>query len=377
MPSAAPNPSKDKLKKLRLRVPAPHRTYKDGRGITGSPPKSKSDRQNDLDKKFGKREFKLLSYASTTEPAKAKHRCGTIIEGQFDSILRGCTKCPCQHKKECNRTLASYKQEVCELRGREFTVIKFNGIGGTKNTYKHITCGRTYEQSFNSFRLSKHCPHCAGQFGNALRIPSLEEANKRVAKKFDGEFKIVGEYTILGQPALFQHSCGHKFRKAPGDFFRWKIPVCEGCKSGSIARFKLRMIEGVKFKLQGFEPRALKTLADKYGVDKIICGQKNVRRFKYRFKGKQSNYYPDFMIKGTKRVIEVKSLATLGLTGKLNCFFGEDVFERNCAKAKAVTRAGYKFQMRVYDKKKRVKLPEGWFNLQKESLAKRLNVSVH
>ena len=349
---------------------------------TGLPPKTKEQRQQDLNDKYGAKEYKLLEYRGTTLPAKVKHKCGATFEvTRFETLLRGNSKCACQHQRKfykIERTFDDHVKEIKVKHGNKFVLIKFMGIGDSINIYKHTTCGKTFERSYNSFMHSKHCPHCAGTFGQNLNSITFKEVKARIKNKFDGQFKLVGEYTKMNSPALFKHSCGQLFYKKPSEFLRWNTPVCEGCSSGNmIARITEITINNKKFKVQGFEPLALHTLVKRYGEKAITSGLKEVRRFRFRFKRKDCSYIPDFIIERAKLVVEVKSLATLGLVPDRYLFFGEDLFERNCAKAKAVIKAGYEFQLWLYSSsRKRIKLPKSWYTLSKSALAERLNLGL-
>ncbi len=359
------------------------RTYsKDTVARTGPKPKSKQQRQLELDKEFGKGAFKLIDYKGLNAPSKFKHKCGKTFIKLFKNVISADAKCPCQHRRlhyADKRTAKSYQAEITKQFGNSFKVIKFNGIGNTVNTYRHNVCGKTFERSFNSFRLTKHCPNCSGNFGQELNRITQKEFEKRLRNKFGkDEYTVADKWGGISVPVNFEHKCGYAFNKQPGEVLRWQNPVCPDCVLGNrIAGFKVVTINGKEFKVQGFEPVALKALVKKYGVENVVTGTKNVRRFQYRFKGKNSDYYPDFIIKKKKLAVEVKSIATLGLVHHTNAFFGEDVYERNCKKAKAVIGAGYKFQMRLYNSsRKRIKLPDNWYELPKTALAKELNIKV-
>lgn len=358
--------------------------YPDGKGITGSAPLSKEERQKQIDSLYGKGAFQILKCTDYKSPVKLKHKCGKIIEPKRLSIViskaqgKG-VKCPCEHIRPLKITAQIHAKAIKAKHGNKFKLVKFVGAGMSYNTYKHTECGKTFKRSYESFKLTKHCPHCVGKFGGELAKVTTDDITKRLKKKFKGQYVIIGKTNGISKPITLQHKCGFKFKKKPDELLRCVNPICEGCGLGNkIANHKTITIDGIKFVVQGFEPRLLKKLAKKYGAENVICGKNNVRRFYYRFKGKQSSYYPDFMIKGTKLVYEVKSLATLGLLPDRYCFFGEDVFERNQAKAKAVERQGFKFRLRLYrDKVSKLKVPANWHALTKQLLAANIGVTIN
>lgn len=110
------------------------------------------------------------------------------------------------------------------------------------------------------------------------------------------------------------------------------------------------------FKYRGYELFALKELARRVPT-RLIKHDKDVKPFRYRHAGRTSIYYPDFELPN-KVIVEVKSRFTFGQRDK-------SVYDRNRAKARAVTAAGYRFVMFLYEDKGavRVKLPANWWEL--------------
>lgn len=90
-------------------------------------------------------------------------------------------------------------------------------------------------------------------------------------------------------------------------------------------------------KLQGYEPQVLTELLKTYSEDDIIVGVKEMNaaigRIKYTLNEKESTYYPDFYIKSTHTIIEVKSKWTY-----------EKWKEKNLAKEQACLQQGFNFE---------------------------------
>jgi predicted nuclease of restriction endonuclease-like RecB superfamily len=99
---------------------------------------------------------------------------------------------------------------------------------------------------------------------------------------------------------------------------------------------------GDVIKLQGYEPFALDDLLQKYEETDIIIGRGNVPRIQYISNGIKRVYFPDFYIKSTNTIIEIKSEWTLQLT---TC--------RLSSKAEAVIKEGYKYEVLVYGSNKK------------------------
>ncbi|HRW21387.1 MAG TPA: hypothetical protein P5509_05395, partial [Bacteroidales bacterium] len=74
---------------------------------------------------------------------------------------------------------------------------------------------------------------------------------------------------------------------------------------------KFELPSGRIIKLQGYEPIVMNELLQTYSEDDIICEVKNINKeigkILYNYKGAERRYYPDFYIKSTNTIIEVKS----------------------------------------------------------------------
>lgn len=124
------------------------------------------------------------------------------------------------------------------------------------------------------------------------------------------------------------------------------------------------VVAGVTRKLQGFEPAALQYMIGRGANPKNIVSEVRDGKptIKYRFEGKVRTFIPDFYHVTKNNVIEVKSVWTLGLSGKQD----GGPFKKNAAKAKAAIAAGYNFTLLLMDKKgNRRSLPRGWYNMTK------------
>lgn len=120
---------------------------------------------------------------------------------------------------------------------------------------------------------------------------------------------------------------------------------------------------GYSHSLQGYEPQALALMLS-YGanpkniISKVSEGKPVI---KYEFEGGLKTYIPDFYHVSKNRVIEVKSIWTLGLVGKSG-----GPFKKNKAKAKATIKAGYNFTLILIRKNgERVPLPRNWYDMTK------------
>jgi hypothetical protein len=97
---------------------------------------------------------------------------------------------------------------------------------------------------------------------------------------------------------------------------------------------------GRVIKLQGYEPQVLEQLLQIYSEEDIVCEikfiNKEIGKILYNFEGKERRYYPDFYIKSTNTIIEVKSQWTFNLHK-----------EKNLAKEQACLQQGFNFQFMI------------------------------
>jgi len=99
-----------------------------------------------------------------------------------------------------------------------------------------------------------------------------------------------------------------------------------------------KMPSGKIVKVQGYEPQALDILLKEYDENDIVIGVKNIHneigKILYNYKNVIHKYYPDFYIKSTNTIVEVKSRWTY-----------EKWKEKNIAKKNACEEQGFKFIM--------------------------------
>jgi hypothetical protein len=101
------------------------------------------------------------------------------------------------------------------------------------------------------------------------------------------------------------------------------------------------MPSGKIVKLQGYEDTALDELVQKYEEDDICVGRANIPTVEYYINETKHVYFPDFFIKSENKIIEVKSEWTIKLArGNVE------------EKALATVKAGYKYEIWLYNHKK-------------------------
>jgi hypothetical protein len=110
----------------------------------------------------------------------------------------------------------------------------------------------------------------------------------------------------------------------------------------SCYKFKEYMMpSGNIVKLQGYEDVALDELVQKYEEDDICVGRANIPTVEYYIGETKHVYFPDFFIKSENKIIEVKSEWTIKIArGNVE------------EKALATVKAGYKYEIWLYNDKK-------------------------
>ena len=122
---------------------------------------------------------------------------------------------------------------------------------------------------------------------------------------------------------------------------KWKDSTFARLQFASQMQYKnFTLPSGRIVKLQGYEPQILSDLLVKYDESDIIIGVKEMNdvigEILYTYDNVERRYYPDFYIKSTNTIIEVKSTYTFELHK-----------EKNLAKEQACLRQGFNFKFIV------------------------------
>jgi hypothetical protein len=350
-----------------------------GLTIEENPTYFKQRYQSRIDKKLGKGQYRLLGkFIGAKKQHKFKHNCGMKFFGNPQSLLFGYTKCPCQNKHFNKRTLKYHRNIIKKIRPDFDCLYYYGKRDGGASTYIHKLCNKTFQCSAASFLVTSTCPHCDGKFGANLHRLSNKIIQKRINKIYPGEYKIIEKYKHSQRKIIVRHLCGYKYKTIAYNLTKQdRGGQCPICYPYNLAKIKIIHINDKKFKCQGYEPLTLKRLIKKYNPKHIKTSwSKNRLIIQYKHKKAGRRYIPDFYIKSANLIIEVKSIATMGLQPKMyQGYFGMNLFERNQAKARACLRQGYQFRMHLYGPdKRRIKLPRNWMFLPKIDVVKQLGI---
>jgi hypothetical protein len=285
-----------------------------------------------------------------------KHSCGKVLEAKNYSVQSGRTKCPCQHKKlmlHTVQTLQAWHDDRC-------TGFKVLSLGGTEARLKCLKCkSEIVKRRF----YDRRCPKC---FTNIFASNTVTQKDyvKWVAENRPG-FEVKSRYVNVRTKLEYLHlDCGRKFEAFPDGVARntFRCPACAPKHRSSYLEFERN---GILLSVRGKEAVALDWILDNtsYTLDDIVVDSEGlVPRVTYSGVGHSQTYRPDFYIKRSNLIVEVKDCTTLGLK---NTFFyktPQQLWKANCAKAKACVDRGYRFKLMLFDRNnKLIKLPSDWY----------------
>ena len=131
-----------------------------------------------------------------------------------------------------------------------------------------------------------------------------------------------------------KHQCLEKY----GVEHMMQVPSIFEERSKQLYKYKSVTIEGVLFKVQGFEPQGIQYLLDSGILVNSIKHGKDVPRVKYVYNTSNKVYYPDLFVEQNNTIYEIKCKYTY-----------EQHKKRNIAKAKATASIGYRHITLIYD----------------------------
>jgi hypothetical protein len=114
-----------------------------------------------------------------------------------------------------------------------------------------------------------------------------------------------------------------KEKKSIAAIEKWQDPIyAEKCIARGYAYKEYYLPSGRVVKLQGYEPQVLTELLKTYNEEEIAIGiveiKKEIGKMTYIINNKVHTYFPDFYIKTTNTIIEVKSKWTFELHKEVN-----------------------------------------------------------
>jgi len=250
-----------------------------------------------------------------------------------------------------------YTKELLEeiLQEGEATVVgKYEKFNQRMRVTFRCKCGKEANKRFEMLNLyrSPYCEECSKKLVvEKIKTTCMEKYGVSNASKTEEiKDKINKVYQLKygdhpkRTPEVHQkwvNTCIEKYGGHPNQ----NAEVQAKAEATSFKHRDYVMPSGKIVKIQGYEDRALDELLQMFPEDDISVGRANVPNVKYVCKeGVNRTYFPDFYIKSLNTILEVKSEWTLKLA---TCRLQE--------KANAVVKAGYRFEVWVYNVKGDVK----------------------
>lgn len=183
----------------------------------------------------------ISEYTGCHNKVKIKHTvCGNEYEVTPTNFLAGrrCPKCAIlEHNREIakkkrnkTRTTESYKKEIKELVGDEYTLLGEYINTETPIKMKHNICGTIYKSKPYNFLNGRRCPNCSKKEGAEKHKIGIIEAKKRIEEKLGEEYEV-----LLKQPYIdnntkikvYHTKCGQLFEATPTNLLRGR--GCSHC----------------------------------------------------------------------------------------------------------------------------------------------------
>jgi len=145
-----------------------------------------------------------------------------------------------------------FVEKVFQLSGDEYTVLGKYINSRTKITFKHNTCGSTFEMSPSHFVRGQRCIQCNKNIKKTTAV-----FKKNVYDLVVDEYNVLGEYKNIKTKIKMKHNvCGHEFEVLPKNFLYNdnRCPNCRYTRSSETLRMK------------DFEERVYSLVSNEYEV---------------------------------------------------------------------------------------------------------------
>jgi Zn ribbon nucleic-acid-binding protein len=186
--------------------------------------------------------YKLLSeYTGCHNKVKILHeKCNNIYEVTPTNFLAGrrCPKCAilehnrdiAKKKRNRNRTTESFKKEIYDLVGDEYTVLGEYVSTDTPIKVKHNICNTIYNSKPYNFLAGRRCPKCSKIKSSEKHKIGIEEIKRRVEKILGDDYEV-----LLKQPYIdnntkikvYHTKCGKLFEATPTNLLKGR--GCSHC----------------------------------------------------------------------------------------------------------------------------------------------------
>jgi hypothetical protein len=308
------------------------------------------------DLKSKRPDYRLVEYRYR-QPCVFKHTCGNVFEMHPRALLERRGSCICEHKKLAKHDKTTL-QHWHDSRKTGYKVLACLG------KQSKLQCSKCNHKFVARKFYNRHCPKCNPNPYATQRWDPEEYA--KFIKQRQPKFKQLTAFVNQHTKIRFKHlDCGTEFETTSSAIARQSFR-CPACSPKTCSSYRKFIRNGIELNVRGKEAIALDWILKhtRYTLEYIrVDSEGCVPRVTYKPKaGHSQSYYPDFYIERANLIVEVKDCNSLGLHNQFFYRTSEQLWSTNCAKAKAVIKAGYKFKMLLFDRNnKRIKLPEDWY----------------
>ena len=165
----------------------------------------------------------LTNYTGNKNKVAVKYsNCGHIDEKAPIKLLNGqlCSKCRAKRISATKvNSLETYQKRLSDNNVNVTVIGEYLGLRH-KIKIKNNVCGHEYEAIAGNVVRGSGCPICHGMKDTQLFIQAL-------AKKYPGEYEVLGEYINNRTKILVRHKCGYEWDVIPKDLLKEiRCPKC-------------------------------------------------------------------------------------------------------------------------------------------------------
>ncbi len=307
-----------------------------------------------------------------TSNVRSQVRITCPNHGQFKQTLSSHLKghgCP-----ECNptrrRTTKAFIAMAKEVHGDTYSYTKTRYVNSQSPVIVSCQVHGDWTTTPNNHLKGKGCSKCGDERSSKVQRKTVDSFVREANSVHGGAYRydrVV--YTTARQHVLITCPTHGDFSQSPGSHLAGHgCPLCARLRLGTVQEF--RLYDRVFTIDSNAEAQALVYLVDEKGIDEmelVVRGDVGYFTVNYNLPTdkktrRKRKYYPDFFIPSLNRIIEVKSVATLGLIDA-KCYGTPDsLFHMTVAKARACVALGYNFTLVIFnDQGARVHLPVNWY----------------
>lgn len=245
---------------------------------------------------------------------------------------------------------------------------KYQNSRQDKIRFKHMECGNVWTTMPTSILRGKGCPVC-GRLRSASKQALEHDVFVNRLKVVLPSIKLLDDYKGLNNKITFKDKLsGHVWKDFPRNILRKQ--QCR--ENGSILKFS----PVVNSYVRGYEPQALEYIVTKGLANAKDLEVTGVPSVKYKHKGKTRTYRPDILVVPQNRLVEVKSVATLGLQRDYYYRNGRSLLSELKAKRLGCLKAGFKFTLLLMTREGiRLNVPIDWHLMSVTEICKALKLT--